>query len=119
MNNVVHVHSNSWGIDACESVGYDQTGSQDYHHQFNTCPFNATAYRSPCGRTECLGFDWATSSIPNACVNKIHYYCSQYNVYEPACEDHWDLFISCTHLGLSQSSNRMLKNGITNGRIGK
>jgi subtilisin-like proprotein convertase family protein len=118
-DNVNHVHSNSWNIDSCKSVGFDQFGSQAYLQIHSACPFEEAAAQSPCTQSECSGFDWASDVIPNSCVNRIARYCTHYNRYDAACTDHWDLWVSCQHYGLTNGVNRLLKTGVTIGREGK
>jgi kexin len=120
--NVNHVHSNSWGIDACESAhnSLDFFDSQDYLVGSYACPFESTHSYSPCSSSSnCAGFNWGSDTISNDCVWDILVYCHDYNRYDPACADHWDLWVSCSHYGLTNSYNSLLKNGVQNGRNGR
>jgi hypothetical protein len=55
-NNVNHVHSNSWGIDACSKLDLDDTGSKNYYRGGQACPF-LDSTSSPCStsQTACSG----------------------------------------------------------------
>mmetsp|Transcript_323 Transcript_323/g.903 ORF Transcript_323/g.903 Transcript_323/m.903 type:complete len:941 (-) Transcript_323:190-3012(-) len=191
-NNINHISSNSWNLDACVTSNSPPSGTQSYSVVGSTCPFNASAEGTPCSpgcestpadwtdsygdscavygaqqyctpdgqvgpgwnlpawgpienyavngvsgldaccecgagdptRGGCAGMDWGGSSISGDCVAFIAAYCSKYygagnGIYDPGCQDHWDLFVDCTHQALSNRDHNELLNGVMNGRNGR
>lgn len=117
----VHVHSHSWGTDACDKD----------HDFFATttaeCPFDARWSNSPCVASACAGVNWRQDLSPvHLCTIEIIRYCDRPNQYsdtagpyDPACSDYWDLWVSCVHQALSNQNSELLRNGVTTGRGGK
>merc|ERR1712136_578525 len=72
---------------------------------------------SPC--VTCAGKNWSSSTIESTCVEYIRQYCSSTGIYDAACMDHWELWITCSHNALSQSHQEELRHGVRSGRAGK
>jgi len=115
---VVHVHSNSWGVDSC-TYDDDVEGTVQYWASSDACPFDGSSEWSPC--VTCAGKDWSSSTIESTCVESIKQYCSFTitGIYDVACTDHWELWITCSHNALSQFAQEQLRHGVRSGRAGK
>jgi len=125
-NNVNHVSSNSWGVDAC--MARDTLTAA-------TCPFLPVSINkySPCGEysvlnddfdgNRCLDDEWDSPS--DACKEEIVVYCQWGNYHaavgytDPACADYLDLFVDCTANSMSNDDTTALLNAVTYGRNGK
>mmetsp|Transcript_23420 Transcript_23420/g.54511 ORF Transcript_23420/g.54511 Transcript_23420/m.54511 type:complete len:899 (-) Transcript_23420:508-3204(-) len=128
-NNVNHVHSNSWGLDACPAPAPDAAAPSTQAYNVvgagGNCPFNSLATGSPCdSQGGCGSMDWSGNTITGTCIAAIKTYCNSnlgdgQGLYDPACADHWDLWIDCQHKGLGIAETAYLRNGVTNGRNGK
>jgi len=186
-DNLNHISSNSWNINACPRTAPLVTTSQPYNVPGNSsvCPFNSDAPGSPCGSSSgcmdwpgwsdsaydscsdyetnewctadggegpgwssswgsieswglsgvdaydaccacgggCSNMDWNGNSISAGCVAVIRQYCSTHlgpdkGLYDPACADHWDLWIDCAYNGLHHAYNVALQWGVNYGRGG-
>ncbi|GMH97497.1 hypothetical protein TrVE_jg7227 [Triparma verrucosa] len=119
-NNVNHVSSNSWGIDACTVTSQSERNLGE-----GTCPFDKASYNkySPC-KYQCDTQDWSRTPTGD-CMGWISTYCSASSLHthlghaDPACSDYLDFFVSCSYQSLSAEMTTALLNGVTYGREGK
>jgi subtilisin family serine protease len=123
----MHVSSNSYGIDPCQSIP-----KQSKRRHLQSCPFAKNSTTSPCVVDQCANVDWSSSTLTavstlsavsatnGTCRDYVTVYCRiLFERDTEACTSYLDLYVQCEYNSQSEEQLQAMEKGVTEGRNGK